>query len=86
MKRKLKQSLIPARPVFPAAVLEHARAAASKYAKGSRATSTWRAYASDWRIFNEWCAKVTRPALPAETSTVALFIVSQAKQGLLPPR
>ena len=27
--------------------------------KGSRAASTWRAYESDWRIFSEWCAKVT---------------------------
>jgi site-specific recombinase XerD len=79
-----KKWLIPARPALPAAVLEHARAAATKYAKGSRAASTWRAYESDWRIFSEWCAKVTRAALPAETSTVAFFIASQAKLGIAP--
>jgi integrase len=71
-------------PALPAAVVEHARAAASKYAKGSRAASTWRAYESDWRIFSEWCAIAARPALPAETSTVALFIAAQAKLGIAP--
>jgi site-specific recombinase XerD len=81
MKTKIAR---PAGQAFPALDLEHAREAASSYAKNSRAASTWRAYESDWRIFTMWCQKVDRPALPAEPSTVALFAAAQAKIGVAP--
>ena len=68
----------------PALYLEHAREAAAKYARSSRAPSSWRAYESDWRIFTAWCRKVGQPALPATSSTVALFVAAQAKLGMAP--
>lgn len=83
-----KRALIPARPALPAVVLAAAQAAAqaaaARYARGSRAASTWRAYESDWALFTAWCASVKRPALPAEPSTVALFLAAEAKLGRAP--
>jgi len=64
--------------------LEEAQAAALSYARGSRAASTWRAYESDWRVFVAWCRAVHRPALPADASSVALFLAAEAKRGLAP--
>lgn len=64
--------------------LESAFAAARRYAKKSRADSTWRAYENDWRQFEAWCAKVNLPALPADPDTVAMFVASQAADGLNP--
>lgn len=81
MRKKL---MIPARPALPAMVLEAARAAAARYARGSRAPATWRAYESDWKVFTAWCASAKQPALPAEPSTVALFLAAQAKLGRAP--
>jgi site-specific recombinase XerD len=81
---KVKRLLIPRPPELPALVLEQARNAAAKYAKGSRAASTWRAYESDWKSFGAWCQSVHRPSLPAEPSTVALFLAAQAKLGIAP--
>lgn len=68
----------------PALVLEEAREAAAAYAKGSRAASTWRAYESDWRIFAAWCRSARCVTLPAQPSTVALFLAAQAKLGFAP--
>lgn len=79
-----KHQLIPPRPALPAAVLTAARAAATRYARSSRATSTWRAYESDWRLFNAWCQSVKRAPLPAEPSTVALFLAAEAELGRAP--
>ena len=81
MRKKL---MIPARPPLPAVILQAARVAAARYARSSRAAATWRAYESDWKIFTTWCALVKQPALPAEPSTVALFLAAQAKLGRAP--
>lgn len=64
--------------------LENAFAAAKRYAKKSRADSTWRAYENDWRQFEAWCTKVNLPVLPADPDTVAMFVASQAADGLNP--
>jgi site-specific recombinase XerD len=69
---------------LPALLLEEAREAAAAYAKGSRSAATWRAYEADWRSFSAWCASVTRAALPADPTTVALYIGAQAKEGYAP--
>ncbi len=68
------------RPTLPAVALEEARQAAAAYAKGSRSPATWRAYESDWKVFNAWCDSVDRVPLPAQPSTVALFLAAQAKK------
>lgn len=54
---------------------------AKRYATRSRADSTWRTYESAWTVFKEWCSHAALPALPAEPSTVAMFIASQADDG-----
>src|SRR5271170_7001330 len=69
---------------LPALALEEAREAAATYAKGSRSAATWRAYESDWKNFNHWCASVERQALPAMPRTVSLYIAAQAKLGRAP--
>jgi integrase len=53
---------------------ERARAFASQ----SRAENTKRAYRTDWRQFQAWCAERNRQARPATTKTVALFLASVA--------
>jgi site-specific recombinase XerD len=57
---------------------------ARRYAKKSRSDSTWRAYRSDWALFEDWCQTVALPPLPAEPETVAMFVASQAADGLSP--
>ncbi len=64
--------------------LEHASNAARRYAQKSRSENTWRAYQNDWRQFEVWCLKLNLRVLPAEPETVAMFIASQASDGLNP--
>lgn len=64
--------------------LENALRAATRYAAHSRSANTWRAYKSDWRIFEDWCRSVNLASLPAEPETVAMFVAAQADQGLSP--
>jgi site-specific recombinase XerD len=54
---------------------------AADLASNSRAASTRAAYASDWRIFDRWCAE---QALPANPATVAAFLADQVKAGMKP--
>ena len=68
----------------PVASIEDALEAATDYAKASRSAATWRAYESDWQIFQTWCEVVGLRALPATPHTVALFIAAEAKQGRAP--
>ena len=58
--------------------LENALRAATRYAENSRSPNTWRAYKSDWRIYEAWCRSVDLESLPAEPETVAMFIAAQA--------
>ena len=54
---------------------------ARRYANLSRASSTWKAYASDWKIFDTWCRSVAAVSLPALPETVAGFLASEADAG-----
>ncbi len=63
---------------------EDALDAARHYAQKSKAASTWRAYASDWRIFEQWCDAAELVALPADPHTVCLFLARQAARGIQP--
>jgi site-specific recombinase XerD len=80
----MSRAVTTRRATLPALSLEQAQHAARTYAKGSRASSTWRAYESDWKVFYAWCDAVERSALPATPNTVALFIAAQAKLGIAP--
>ena len=64
--------------------LENALRAATRYAENSRSPNTWRAYKSDWRIYETWCQSVDLESLPAEPETVAMFVAAQADKGLSP--
>jgi integrase len=45
-------------------------------ARDSRAESTWRAYASDLRHFQAWCAEHDLEPLPADPTTVAMYLTA----------
>lgn len=70
-------------PTLPAVLTEKIERAAA-YAKAARATSTRRAYDSDWAIFTAWCAAHGLAALPASPEIVAVFAGDQATAGLNP--
>lgn len=62
---------------LPPELAEHLQQARN-YALHSKAGATRRAYASDWRHFNTWCSDRALPALPAEPTTVALYLAALA--------
>jgi len=51
------------------------------YQEASKALATTRAYASDWRRFEAWCADRAVSALPATAETVARYLVGAAEGG-----
>jgi site-specific recombinase XerD len=64
-------------PTLPADLEDLAHAALG-YARANRATSTQRAYATDWSHFSAWTASHALDALPAEPETVALYVTDLA--------
>ena len=54
---------------------------ARRFARDSRAASTWRAYESDFTHFRAWCAEQQPPveSLPATPATVALYLTALAE-------
>jgi len=76
---------VPADAGLPS--LHHAEiATARRYADASRAASTQRAYASDWRRFSAWCLARGLDTLPADPRAVAVFLSAEANAGSAPPR
>jgi integrase len=63
--------------------VERLRAIGEKLQTGPRsARLTVRGYGADWRMFNEWCDRLGRSALPASADTVWLYITSMiAERG-----
>jgi integrase len=53
---------------------------ARSYAENAKAPATRRAYASDWRSFEAWCAAAGLSNLPAAPETVALYIAALAEK------
>ncbi len=64
--------------------LDRAFFTAHRYARKSRAKSTWRAYRSDWPQFKAWCQTVGLQPIPAESRTIAMFVANQVSDGLNP--
>ena len=65
--------------------LHHAEiATARRYADASRAASTQRAYASDWRRFSTWCLDRGLETMPADPRVVAVFLSAEAEAGSAP--
>lgn len=53
-------------------------AQAREYCDAAKSDATRRAYANDWADFSGWCAQHGLNALPADSSTVALWLASLA--------
>lgn len=81
--RFLQTQLAAVHPVLPAILNEKIERAAA-YAKSARASSTRRAYDSDWAIFTAWCAAHGLVSLPATPEVIAVFASDQATAGLNP--
>jgi len=60
-------------------------AGARSFVDASRAASTRRAYAADWRRFSEWCYARNAPTLPANPALVAVYLSALSLRGLAPP-
>lgn len=80
----MDHSVTPTRSALAQLKLDQALQAARRYSQRSRADSTWRAYRNDWRQFEAWCQTVALQSLPADPDTVAMFVASQAADGLNP--
>jgi hypothetical protein len=55
--------------------------AAREFTQAAKSEATRRAYASDLRDFDSWCATQRRAPMPAEPETVALYITHLARSG-----
>jgi site-specific recombinase XerD len=67
---------------LPAHLAQQEMARAVTYGQAEKSASTRRAYQSDARVFQAWCAARGLDSLPAEPSTVARFLAAQADSGL----
>ena len=80
----MKKALVTRKAQNPVIALEKAQQAAAAYARNSRSPATWRAYESDWNIFRAWSQSIGQSALPATSTTVALFLAAEAQAGRAP--
>jgi len=74
-----------AEPPPPPALSDAEIAGARRFVDASRAASTRKAYAADWRQFSAWCAARGAPALPANPALVAVYLSGLSGRGLAPP-
>lgn len=75
-------SSVPAlAPSSSLAALAEDLTAAVAYAKAEKAPATRRAYGTDFRLFQEWCAAKGVSALPADAETVAAYLAHGAGAG-----
>lgn len=63
------------------AVLHEDLKRAAAYKKAARAAATHRAYASDWKIYEAWCAARGLQSMPAHPEQIAAFVANQAHAG-----
>jgi site-specific recombinase XerD len=59
-------------------------AAALNYARAEKSPATRKAYATDFRLFKEWCDGKGAQSLPAAPETVAAFLAAEAEAGERP--
>jgi site-specific recombinase XerD len=69
------------RPDGALATLEQLVETAREYAADSRASSTRKAYLSDFALFQAWCARQGLPSAPTTPATVAVYLASLAERG-----
>jgi hypothetical protein len=63
----------------PITRLDQLAASARVLAAESKAENTRLAYKKDWAVFESWCAQHKLVSLPADASTLALFVVARAE-------
>lgn len=68
-------------PAHLAVEIEELVDAAREYASHAQAENTTRAYTSDWKQFETWCARYGFPTMPAHVSVVTFYVTSMAKRG-----
>jgi len=78
----MTNSVTPLKIVNTGLAHEEVTAATQRLANQSRASSTNRAYASDWANFEAWCARDGRVALPAHPVAAAEYLRTQHEAGL----
>jgi site-specific recombinase XerD len=66
------------------AAIDQLRTDARAAAEASRAPSSERAYAADWRDFCAFAARIGRARLAAEAETVALYVADLTRRGRRP--
>lgn len=71
------QTVAAAVPAVPQELIESARS----YAENARAENTRRAYRSDWKQFESWCADHGLEALPAAPATIGIHLTAMADAG-----
>lgn len=64
------------------AVLDDLDAAAASFANASKSAATRRAYASDWRHFNDWCIEQGANPAPADSRAIGRYFSHLAGLGL----
>src|SRR5450631_160757 len=69
-----------------AAAIDQLRADARAAAEASRAPSSERAYAADWRDFCAFAARIGRARLPTAPKTVALYVANHPGAAAGRPR
>jgi hypothetical protein len=57
---------------------------AVNYSKAEKSVATRRAYATDFRLFKEWCDGKDAQSLLASPETVAAFLAAEAAAGVRP--
>ena len=74
--------ILPAeRDEISAALPAETAAIVRAYQRASKADATVRAYTSDARVFQDWCARYGFRSLPASPEAVAGFLVHEAEDG-----
>jgi site-specific recombinase XerD len=72
--------LITTDPAAIAAQLQATADRATEYRAKAKAANTLAAYHSDWNLFSIWCASRSLESLPAEPTTVTLYITDLAER------
>lgn len=77
-------SIIPANSLEggPIAPLQRIHDQAQAYVDASQSPATIKAYAADWRIFEDFCFKHDLSPLPACPEAVAYFLTHEASRGM----
>jgi site-specific recombinase XerD len=69
---------------LPSADLAPDLQAALRFAKAEKSTATRRAYATDYRLFCQWCEARALSPMPASVETVAAYLAYEAENGCRP--